>query len=96
MKVYFLGDAPFCTEVEAGTPLAAALGGRHLVSGHTCRGHGRCGTCLVSIEAGMENLTPVCEAESRVLRIIKAKPDQRLACQAKAIGNGGEVTCRLG
>jgi ferredoxin len=47
---------------------------------------------MVEIESGMENLTPPDEAESRALRILKADPSHRLACQAKASGN---VVCRF-
>lgn len=44
-----------------------------------CGGYGQCGTCIVEIVAGMENLSPRTEAEQRLL---KKKPDNyRLACQ---------------
>ncbi len=44
-----------------------------------CGGYGQCGTCIVEIVAGMENLSPRTEAEQRIL---KKKPDSyRLACQ---------------
>jgi ferredoxin len=47
---------------------------------------------MVEIESGMENLMPPDEAESRALRILKAGPAHRLACQAKA---SGDVVCRF-
>ena len=44
-----------------------------------CGGYGQCGTCIVEIVEGMENLSPRTEFETRKL---KRKPDSyRLACQ---------------
>lgn len=44
-----------------------------------CGGYGQCGTCVVEIVEGMENLSPRTDFEQRVL---KKKPDSyRLACQ---------------
>ncbi|MEA5509102.1 2Fe-2S iron-sulfur cluster-binding protein [Crocosphaera sp. UHCC 0190] len=44
-----------------------------------CGGYGQCGTCIVEIVEGMENLSPRTDFEQRVL---KKKPDSyRLACQ---------------
>jgi ferredoxin len=44
-----------------------------------CGGYGQCGTCIVEIVEGMDNLPPRTEAEARIL---KKKPDTyRLACQ---------------
>jgi len=44
-----------------------------------CGGYGQCGTCVVEIVEGIENLSPRTEFETRKL---KKKPDSyRLACQ---------------
>lgn len=44
-----------------------------------CGGYGQCGTCIVEIVEGMENLSPRTDFEQRVL---KKKPESyRLACQ---------------
>ncbi len=44
-----------------------------------CGGYGQCGTCIVEIVEGIENLSPRTEFETRKL---KKKPDSyRLACQ---------------
>jgi ferredoxin len=44
-----------------------------------CGGYGQCGTCIVEIVSGMENLSPKTDFEKRKL---KRKPDNyRLACQ---------------
>lgn len=49
-----------------------------------CGGYGQCGTCIVEITAGMENLSPKTDFENRVLR---KKPDNfRLACQTLVNG----------
>jgi ferredoxin len=49
-----------------------------------CGGYGQCGTCIVEIVEGMENLSPKTEVENRKL---KKKPDSyRLACQTLVNG----------
>lgn len=49
-----------------------------------CGGYGQCGTCLVEIVEGMENLSPRTDFEERKLR---KKPDSyRLACQTLVNG----------
>jgi len=49
-----------------------------------CGGYGQCGTCIVEIAAGMENLSPRTEVENRKL---KKKPENyRLACQTLVNG----------
>lgn len=50
-----------------------------------CGGYGQCGTCIVEIVEGMENLSPRTDAENRKLR---KKPDNyRLACQTLVNGS---------
>ena len=49
-----------------------------------CGGYGQCGTCVVEIVEGMENLSPRTAFEQKRL---KKKPDSyRLACQATVNG----------
>lgn len=49
-----------------------------------CGGYGQCGTCIVEIVEGMENLSPRTEVENRKL---KKKPETyRLACQVVVNG----------
>ncbi|AFZ36410.1 ferredoxin [Stanieria cyanosphaera PCC 7437] len=49
-----------------------------------CGGYGQCGTCIVEIVEGMENLSPKTLFEERKL---KRKPDSyRLACQTLVNG----------
>ncbi|MGA0198153.1 MAG: 2Fe-2S iron-sulfur cluster-binding protein [Prochlorotrichaceae cyanobacterium] len=50
-----------------------------------CGGYGQCGTCIVEIVEGMENLSERTDFETRKLR---RKPDNyRLACQTLVNGN---------
>lgn len=49
-----------------------------------CGGYGQCGTCVVAVEAGAENLSPRTPVEEKKLR---KWPDHcRLACQTKVNG----------
>jgi ferredoxin len=49
-----------------------------------CGGYGQCGTCVVEIVEGMDNLSPKTDVE---LRKLKRKPESyRLACQAMVNG----------
>ena len=49
-----------------------------------CGGGGNCGTCIVEIVEGMENLSPRTDTEKRIL---KKKPESyRLACQTVVNG----------
>lgn len=55
-----------------------------------CGGYGQCGTCIVEIAAGMENLSPRTEVENRKL---KKKPENyRLACQTLVNGPISVIT----
>ncbi|MCC5640209.1 (2Fe-2S)-binding protein [Nostoc sp. CHAB 5844] len=55
-----------------------------------CGGYGQCGTCIVEIVEGLENLSPRTEVENRKF---KKKPDNyRLACQTLVHGPVSVVT----
>ncbi|MBW4505861.1 MAG: (2Fe-2S)-binding protein [Scytonematopsis contorta HA4267-MV1] len=55
-----------------------------------CGGYGQCGTCIVEIAEGMDNLSPRTDAEQRLL---KKKPENyRLACQTLVHGAVSVVT----
>lgn len=49
-----------------------------------CGGYGQCGTCVVEVVEGMENLSPRTEVENRKLR--KKPETYRLACQTLVNG----------
>ena len=50
-----------------------------------CGGYGQCGTCVVEIVEGMENLSPKTDFETKVLR--KKPESYRLACQTLVNGD---------
>ena len=49
-----------------------------------CGGYGQCGTCIVEVQEGMQNLSPRTEVENRKLK--KRPPNYRLACQTLVNG----------
>jgi ferredoxin len=49
-----------------------------------CGGYGQCGTCLVEIIEGIENLSPRTDTEDRKLK--KKPANYRLACQTLVNG----------
>ena len=49
-----------------------------------CGGYGQCGTCIVEIVSGMENLSPKTDFEQRKLK--RKPPGYRLACQTLVNG----------
>lgn len=55
-----------------------------------CGGYGQCGTCVVDIVAGEENLSPRTQVEERKLK--KWPASCRLACQATVQGPVSVVT----
>lgn len=57
---------------------------------HRCGGHARCGTCVVTVLSGAELLSEPMASEKRILAILKAGDQDRLACQAWA---RGDVSC---
>jgi len=91
-KVRFKGKLSGETELEQESNLLSAASRGNVALTHRCGGHARCGTCLVTIEEGAENLSAVGASESRILKILKAKDGQRLACQSYATG---DVSCRV-
>jgi ferredoxin len=46
---------------------------------------GLCGTCIVTVKKGKENLTKKTEQEKETLELFEANEDQRLACQCKIL-----------
>ena len=51
-----------------------------------CR-DGVCGTCVVTVLRGTENLSPPDFKEKDTLENFDAEPGQRLACQVKILGD---------
>jgi len=56
-----------------------------------CR-DGECGTCIVTIESGMEFLSDVTDKEKAVMKMLnEANPKARLSCQMKITEPNGLV-----
>jgi ferredoxin len=55
-----------------------------------CGGYGQCGTCIVEITEGIENLSPRTDFETK--KLAKKPANYRLACQATVNGAVSVVT----
>ncbi|QIR39886.1 (2Fe-2S)-binding protein [Tolypothrix sp. PCC 7910] len=55
-----------------------------------CGGYGQCGTCIVEIVEGIDNLSPRTDVENRKLK--KKPANYRLACQTLVNGPVSVVT----
>ena len=67
----FPGMSILEASIDAGIPHA-----------HVCGGRGRCSTCRIRVDKGLDQLEPPRQKEKRVLRGIGAPENVRLACQA--------------
>jgi len=59
---------------------------------HVCSGRGRCGTCRVRVEAGADRLSAPEALENGTLARVGAATGERLACQARVLADGVQVT----
>lgn len=79
-------------EVKTNTPLLKALLAEQVDVMMACGGRGRCATCHVFVEEGMESLSPMERREQRTLGRVSTRSDcSRLACQARVLGEGVRV-----
>lgn len=62
-----------CDRVQASVPFS-------------CR-NGICGTCIIKVNSGMENLSSPEEKEKNTLQMFGAGANNRLACQCKVNGD---------
>lgn len=70
---------------------ALALSGTKLLM--ACGGKGLCATCHVYVKVGADRLSPLTPREQSALRMLsECRANSRLACQAKVVGEGVEVT----
>lgn len=58
-----------------------------------CR-EGECGTCMIRVVSGMENMSERSVLEDKVLQENMAGRNNRLACQAQVLG--GDIVVRPG
>ncbi|NJN39248.1 MAG: 2Fe-2S iron-sulfur cluster binding domain-containing protein [Acaryochloridaceae cyanobacterium CSU_3_4] len=62
-----------------------------------CGGRGRCSTCHVYIQEGLESLSPKSRREQQTLMLISSyQENSRLACQARVLGEGVVVELPIG
>ena len=79
-------------QIETNKPILEALLAEQVDVMMACGGRGRCATCHVFVEAGMDNLTEMTRRERRTLNRVSTKSDcSRLACQARVQGEGVQV-----
>ncbi len=71
-----VGQQLLAAAIEAGLPLANA-----------CGGEGVCKACRVEVLAGGERLSPVGHREQTALGAARAAPHERLACEARVLGD---------
>lgn len=88
--VRFLPDEEVVEAAEGETLLEAALRAG-IPATHACGGNARCSTCRVLVVADRDALTPVEQAERRLLAPLGLDRPIRLACQARATS---DVTVR--
>jgi ferredoxin len=84
-------------EVATNANLLSALMGDELRILKECGARGMCATCHVFITQGMDSLSPMAKREQRTLEVITTcKPNSRLACQARVLGEGIVVELPVG
>ncbi|MBW4489400.1 MAG: 2Fe-2S iron-sulfur cluster binding domain-containing protein [Trichocoleus desertorum ATA4-8-CV12] len=77
------------TSVETNGSLLSILINKDLDVLKECGGRGMCATCHVYVSQGMDSLSAMNRREQRTLEIITTcKPNSRLACQSRVLGNG--------
>jgi len=77
------------TSVETNSNLLSVLLQKDLDVFKECGGRGMCATCHIYIRDGEEALSPMNRREQRTLEVITScKPNSRLACQARVLGQG--------
>jgi adenylate cyclase len=60
-----------------------------------CGGRGRCTTCRVKVDQGMQNLSLISDREAKALKRIEASKDVRLACQTECKKDSISITLLL-
>lgn len=85
--IRFTGKHEGQAEAEQELSLLHAAKRAEVALDHRCGGHARCGTCKVTVVEGAAHLTERGAAETRVLGVLKAGPDDRLACQCWTRGD---------
>ena len=77
------------SSIETNGNLLSVLLNKDLDVLKECGGRGMCATCHIYVQEGTESLTPISRREQRTLEVITScKPNSRLACQARVMGEG--------
>jgi ferredoxin len=84
MEVVEIGSQ--CVEVTRGSTLIDVCTTHHLPVVFGCR-VGLCGTCLVQVLSEAASLSAPTAHEARLLEVLQASPDWRLACQCTVLGH---------
>lgn len=84
--IRFLPDDVEVQTQTGETVLAAALRAG-IPHQHLCGGHARCSTCRIEIQQGVDDCTPMTDAERRIAQPLRFHPALRLACQTVAEGS---------
>ncbi len=82
-KVRVTYDDGHMVNFIAGKTLLEASRSAGVLHASVCGGRGRCSTCRVRIEKGLDGLAPPAGAEAVTLKSIEAPPNIRLACQIR-------------
>ena len=80
-------------EVEEGQTLLKALQAEGVDWMHACGGKGRCTTCRIIVQQGMEHLGPLTDSELRYRNNHRLQDNERLTCQCTL--SGGDVTGKV-
>jgi adenylate cyclase len=74
-------------EVPAGSTVLRASLGAGFSHGRACGGRGRCTTCRIRVEEGLENCPPPSQREAEALAANGLEAPIRLACQLRPTGD---------
>lgn len=84
-RVHFLLE-DMEVEVPSGTRFQDIVEASNADVTFGCR-NGTCGTCRISIEKGMENISPMGREEKDFLESMGAAENERLGCQIRVNGD---------
>lgn len=92
MAIVKLGPQEIRVDVPTGTLLfdAACRAGFPVAS--SCSSSAVCGKCVMKVSEGSQNLSPVSGHERVLLERDKRKPEERVSCMARVLGDCAVTT----